>query len=448
LTTPTNPRIATHDVETLVAERTPAYGTPPLEAKVRDDSVPQDDTSSPIEPKLDVSSEASSVDLLRRATVYGLERTQAALRESGLAAALLFDAYNIRYVTGTAVMPVWSLHAMDRYVLVPAEGKPILWESPLVPVDPATRSAIEVRKSGSWSVFDVGARSQVRAASFATELVELLKELGIHGEPIGLDRIDTYGFLALQEAGLKVRPAQFAMETARSIKSLDEIELLRRSVAVADAAIAHLRATLKPGMTENEVWSSFTSHAFAQGGEYVECRLLSSGPRTNPWFQEATSRVIEPGDLVSFDTDLIGPAGYLADISRGYLAGDVTPTDLQRRLYYDAETFLEEIRTALRPGAAFDELGERLSRRFPRQYHAQRYPFIAHSSGLSDEYPTIVFENHHQGEVTSGMVFSIEAYVGAEDEVEGLKLEEQVVITPDGAVVLSHAPHEDRLSNR
>ena len=62
-----------------------------------------------------------------------------------------------------------------------------------------------------------------------------------------------------------MRPAQFAMETARSIKSLDEIELIRRSVAVADAAIAHLRATVIPGMTENEVWSTFTSHAFAQG---------------------------------------------------------------------------------------------------------------------------------------------------------------------------------------
>jgi len=317
-----------------------------------------------------------------------------------------------------------------------------------VPVDPATRSALEVRKAGSWSVFDVGERSRACAASIANEVVEILKELGVLGEPIGVDRLDTYGFLALQEAGLKVRPAQFAMETARSIKSPDEIELIRRSVAVADAAIAHLRATLKPGMTENDVWSSFTSHAFAHGGEYVECRLLSSGPRTNPWFQEATNRVIERGDLVTFDTDLIGPAGYLADVSRGYLVGDATPTDLQRRLYYDAETFLEEIRTALRPGAAFDELGEHLRQRFPPRYHAQRYPFIAHSSGLSDEYPTIMFDNHHQGEVTSGMVFSIEAYVGAEDEDEGLKLEEQVVITPEGAELLSHAPHDDRLSNR
>src|SRR3954470_16785739 len=101
-----------------------------------------------------------------------------------------------------------------------------------------------------------------------------------------------------------------------------------------------------------------------------------------------------------------------------------------------------------RPGAAFDELGEGLGRRFPERYHALRYPFIAHSTGLSDEYPTIVFEDHHQGEVRSGMVFSVEAYVGAEGGAEGIKLEEQVLVTDTGTEVLSHAPHDERLSSR
>jgi Xaa-Pro aminopeptidase len=379
---------------------------------------------------------------------YGLERTQAALRAEGVGAALLFDSYNIRYVTGTSVMPVWTLHAMDRYVLVPADGRPVLWEYPSVQIDQADHPSLTLRRSSSWSVFDAGARSSSRAARFAHEVVDLLRSWGVHHEHLGVDRADTYGFLALQDAGLELRPAQFAMEQARSIKSPDEVELIRRSVAVADAAITHLHATLTPGMTENEAWAQFTGHAFANGGEYVECRLLSSGPRTNPWFQEATSRIIEPGDLVSFDTDLIGPAGYLADVSRAYLAGDTKPTARQRRLYYDAESFLEEVRTELRPGASFEDVGNRLSRRFPERYHAQRYPFIAHSSGLCDEYPTIVFEQHHQGEIEANMVFCIEAYVGDETEPEGLKLEEQVLVTAEGTELLSHAPHDDRLSSQ
>ena len=100
----------------------------------------------------------------------------------------------------------------------------------------------------------------------------------------------------------------------------------------------------------------------------------------------------------------------------------------------------------LRPGAALDETGERLSRRFPTKYHAQRYPFIAHGSGLSDEYPIIGFCDHHEGEIEEGMVFSVEAYVGEEGDEEGLKLEEQVLVTAAGVEVLSHAPHDDNLA--
>ena len=141
---------------------------------------------------------------------------------------------------------------------------------------------------------------------------------------------------------------------------------------------------------------------------------------------------MERGDLVAFDTDLIGPAGYLADLSRTYLVGSTTPSARQRRLYADAQAFLADIIAELKPGAALDEVGERLSRRLPAAYHAERYPFIAHGSGLSDEYPVIAFQDHHAGEIEDGMVFSVEAYVGVEGDDEGLKLEEQVLVTSDG----------------
>lgn len=389
----------------------------------------------------------SSEALVRRVSCYALERTQTALRAHDLPAAILFDAYNIRYVTGTAVMPVWTLHAMDRFLLVPAQGPPVLWEYPSVrtPADPAR--AHDVRSAPSWSVFDVGTHSARRAAEFVGELTDTLRELGITGNRLGVDRTDAYGFLALQAAGLIVQPAQFSMETARSIKSLDEIELIRRSVAVCDAAVTNMYENVQPGMTELEAWSLFSSHAFINGAEYVECRLFSSGPRTNPWFQEATARRIEAGDVVSFDTDLIGPAGYLADVSRAYLVGDGQPSPIQRRLYADAQQFLYEITAALKPGADTAELGRTLSKLFPEQYHAQRYPFIAHSAGLTDEYPTIVFDNHDVGvELKPGMVFCIEAYVGEVGGHEGMKLEEQVLITETGPEVLSKSPHDARMS--
>ena len=69
--------------------------------------------------------------------------------------------------------------------------------------------------------------------------------------------------------------------------------------------------------------------------------MLSSGPRTNPWMQECSGRVIEAGDLVSYDTDLIGPYGYCSDISRSFLCGDAKPSEAQRRVYRLAREQIE-----------------------------------------------------------------------------------------------------------
>ena len=385
--------------------------------------------------------------LARGAVDWALARTRTALRRHDIAAALLIDPVNIRYATGTAIMPVWTLHSIDRYLLVPAEGEPVLWEFVSTPPELTSPSGpLETRTAISWGVFGSGEHSADRAALFAADVAGVLRERGIHDGRIGVDRLDAYGFLALQEAGLHLVPAQLAIEQARAVKGPDEIELIRRSLRVCDDAVSRLYKELRPGMTENEAWARFVGSAFAAGGEYVECRLLSSGPRTNPWFHEASTRAIERGDIVSFDADLIGPAGYLADLSRTYLVGSTKPSSRQQRLYGDAQTFLAEIISELKPGVAFDEAGERLTRRFPAEYHAQRYPFIAHGSGLADEYPTILFADHHEGEIEEGMVFSVEAYVGVEGEDEGLKLEEQVLVTSAGVEVLSHAPHDEHLA--
>jgi Xaa-Pro dipeptidase len=386
--------------------------------------------------------------LARGAVEYALARLRAALRHHGIAAALLVDPVNVRYASGTSIMPVWTMHSIDRYLLVPAEGEPILWEYASAPPELVSPfPGIETRTATSWSVFGYGDQAADRASLFASDMVAALCEQGIRGERIGVDRLDVYGFLALQAAGVQLVPAQLAVEQARAVKGPEEIELIRRSLAVADAAVSGLYQALRPGMTENEAWGRLLGQAFALGAEFAECRLLSSGPRTNPWFREASDRPMERGDLVAFDTDLIGPAGYLADLSRTYLVGSTKPSALQRRLYADAEAFLADIIAELKPGAALDEVGERLSRRLPADYHAERYPFIAHGCGLSDEYPVIAFEDHHAGEIEEGMVFSVEAYVGGEGDDEGLKLEEQVLVTSAGGEILSRAPHDEHLTS-
>ena len=99
---------------------------------------------------------------------------------------------------------------------------------------------------------------------------------------------------------------------------------MRASLGVCEAGCRAMQEALQPGITENALWARLHETNIRLGGEWIETRLLSSGPRTNPWFRECSMRKIEPGDLVCFDTDLIGPYGYCSDISRSWLSSLIT----------------------------------------------------------------------------------------------------------------------------
>jgi Xaa-Pro dipeptidase len=114
---------------------------------------------------------------------------------------------------------------------------------------------------------------------------------------------------------------------------MEEVRAFKRSLESCEASVGILRNTVVPGMSEQDALTILLKESICRGGEYPETRLLTSGPRTNPWFQETNDRVINNGDLLSFDTDLIGPMGLYNDMSRSWVVGDAKPTDQQRRLY-------------------------------------------------------------------------------------------------------------------
>ncbi len=181
------------------------------------------------------------------------------------------------------------------------------------------------------------------------------------------------------------------MELARAIKSADEIEAMRCALATCEAAMRVMQEHVRPGISEQELWAHLHAENIRRGGEWIETRLLSSGPRTNPWFQECSSRVVEAGDLVAFDTDLIGPYGYCADISRTWLCGERRASNRQIDLYRLAREQIACNLELLRPGVGYARaFGEGLSR-CPRRYRANRYSVIAHGVGLCDEYPAVYY---------------------------------------------------------
>jgi Xaa-Pro dipeptidase len=375
-----------------------------------------------------------------------LASAQRALRAAGLPAALLFDPGNVRYVTCDGPFLVANLHCSYRWALAFAEHDPILWESAEARHVARERwPGGDVRPAHGFTFFGSGPNSADDARTAMAEVDDELRRHGLHDEPLGIDRAESVVFFALAGLGRRLVDAVPVVEAARAVKTPAELDVHRANAAQVDRAVARFLERMEPGMTELELLAVLTQECVSRGAWHAESRLLSSGPRTNPWMQEATARVVADGDLVAFDTDLVGPHGYLTDISRTYLCGTRAPTPEMRAVYGAAHDVVREAIPEFRAGRSFRELGELLGPRIPEPYRDLRYPFIAHGCGAADEYPAVVVDGHHDGELAAGMVISVECYAGRVGGGVGAKFEDQIVVTDGEPELLSHAPAESRL---
>lgn len=387
---------------------------------------------------------------LHKMREYRLKRIVDQLQARDLAGVLLFDPLNIRYATDSTNMQLWIAHNHARACFVSAEGYMILWDFhncehlsahlPLVK---------EVRNGASFFYFETGNRTNEHAHHFAKEIADIVKRHGGGSNRIAVDKIEIVGLRELDKQGLDIFDGQEVMELARAVKNMDEINAMRCSIASTEIAMKKMQEATVPGVTENDIWSVLHAENIKRGGEWIECRILSSGPRTNPWFQECGPRVVKEGELLAFDTDLIGPYGFCADLSRTWLIGDVEATEEQRHLYRVAYEHIQHNMEILKPGMTFEEV-TRSGLLLPEKYRPQRYGVMMHGVGLCDEYPSIRYpedlEGHgYDGVLEPGMALCVEAYVGAVGGKEGVKLEDQVIITEDGFENLTNYPFEKEL---
>jgi len=388
---------------------------------------------------------------LEKLRAYRLGRVREQLRQRDYAGILLWDPLNIRYATDSSNMQLWVTHNAARACFIATEGPVILFDFhncqhlsghlPLVD---------EVRPVTSFFFFESAERTEEMAERFAAEIDALLRQYGGGNRRLAVDKMEIAGIVAFQRHGIEIRNGQEVTEYARAVKDANELNAMRCALAAADSAMTEMRAALRPGMSEADLWAILQAENIRRGGEWIETRILASGPRTNPWFQECGPRVIQAGDLVGFDTDMVGPYGYCADISRTWICGDVRPTGEQRTLYQVAREKIAHNMELLKPGVTFRELME-TGYRLPEKYRALRYSVMYHGVGLCDEYPAIRYpedfaRSGYDGVLRPGMVLCVEAYVGEVGGREGVKLEDQVLVTETACENLTGYPFEDALS--
>jgi Xaa-Pro aminopeptidase len=381
---------------------------------------------------------------------YRLARLQEQIARHDCAGLLLFDPLNIRYATDTTNMQLWTTHNPARACFVPPQGKVILWDFHNCEHLSAHLPLVgEVRHGASFFYFETGDKTAAAAAHFVAEIMGLIKTHGGRNRRLAVDKIENAGYAALIANGVDVLEGQVLTEHARSIKNANELQAMRCAIHACERAVDEMRDAMRPGVSESEMWAALHAGNIKRGGEWIETRILSSGPRTNPWFQECGPRIMQEGDMMAFDTDLVGTHGYCCDISRSWIVGDVTPSDEHRTLYKMAYEHVMTNIDLIRPGMSFAEMTAK-AHRLPEAYRALRYGVLAHGVGLCDEYPSVrypedVEEHGYSGQFEPGMTLCVEAYVGAVDGREGVKLEEQVLVTETGCETLSAYPYEQAL---
>jgi Xaa-Pro aminopeptidase len=330
---------------------------------------------------------------------------------------------------------------------VSAEGPIILFEYPQsYHVSTKLETVQEARPSKLvWS--SVSGRDGETAGAFADEIADLMRQYGGGSYKIGLDRCTHLQALALEKHKLDVRDVAGEILAVRAIKSAEEIKCLQISMTGAEAAVAAVRDAIKPGVSENDLFAIMYHEVIRQGGEFIETRLLTSGQRTNPWFNEASGRRVRPGELVALDTDTIGCYGYYSDFSRTFRCGPGKPTDYQKMLYRMSYDQVQHNVGIIQPGRSFRELAD-MAWKIPARFVDQRYTSVMHGVGMHGETPFIAhamdFATYgREGLLQPGMVVSVESYIGEKNGREGVKLEEEVLVTETGSALISRFPFED-----
>lgn len=368
---------------------------------------------------------------------------------------LMFDPLNIRYATDSTNMQLWNSHNPFRAVLLCADGYMVIWDYKIAPFLSEFNSLVRERRSGaSMFYFSNGDKVQQAASSFTAEVEDLIAAHGGGNKRIAVDKIMVAGLKALEARGFEVHEGEEVTEHARAIKGPDEILAMRAACFSCEVATAEMERFAREnipqgGVSEDDVWAVLHAENIKRGGEWIETRLLASGPRTNPWFQECGPRICQNNEIIGLDTDLIGAYGICCDISRTWWIGDTAPRPDMIEAMQHAHDHIMTNMDRLRPGISINELSSG-THVLHDKYQAQKYGCLIHGVGLCDEWPMIAYPDTHVDgafdyELQPGMTLCVEALVGEVGGDFSIKLEDQVLITEDGYENLTKYPFDAAL---
>jgi Xaa-Pro dipeptidase len=377
-----------------------------------------------------------------------LAKAKSALKSSSLGSLVCYDFDNVRYITGTHIGE-WCRNKMNRYCILPQDAEPLLFD----PAAPAKKIACPWIADRIFPAVgsmrgaippEVGSVEKV-----AQDIHQRLKENGAGNEPVGMDIADIPLVRALERLGLEVVDGQQVMLDARMIKTKDEIELLKASAAMVDAAFGEIAHAVHPGARENSLVAVANHVLYSLGSELVECVNSVAGERGKPHPHTFSDRIIRPGDMIFLDI-MHSYMGYRTCYYRTFVCGK--PTQAQLEAYDIAWKWLKDSIDAIRPGATTADVAKAwpIPTKFGLKTEEEAFLLqFGHGVGLSIwEKPVIsrLFSLENPYAIQEGMVFALETYCPSADGKGAARLEEEVVVTHEGCERIFRFPVEGLIS--
>lgn len=373
-------------------------------------------------------------------------KVKAELEKSDFGCLLLFSSSNKRYATATcATSP--ELDNYGRYTIIPRNGDPYIFGfgSEVAAARLHAPWIAERAYPAHTTMFGALVPDWGAPQNFMKDLQMVLDRHGIgKNETIGIDLMDSQLLLALQAAGYRFGDGQDLMLRARMIKTDDEIGCLRNAAATVDAAFDAIARMVRAGVRENEIQAEGARVLHSLGSQWVINIQVTSGSRTNPHPHLSSDRLLQPGDLVFLDIDTLWN-GYHTCYYRTLCCG--RPTPKQKDLYKRTYDMLYAGIDALRPGVTTADIVKVWPSAEYWGFKNEAEAFgLAFGHGIGTglwERPIIsrLYSLEHPVEIKEGMVIAMETYCG--EGRDGARIEEECVITADGAEIITRFPDEE-----
>lgn len=382
-----------------------------------------------------------------------LRRGRQQIEQDGLGALITWDEANIRYLTSYYVTtPMRASEA--QFVFCPRNGEPHLFgggtpretERRMPWMQGRVHPSAGAPRLTAENAQDPGLLRVVEA------IARLMAEYGVEKEPLGIDgsTLQMLYAQAFEAKGIQTVHGKPTMDQARLIKTADEIELMRITCANAETAFAAIADAIRPGIRECDLVAIGIKALYEEGDDHTEDLVCCSGYNTNPYGWSFSDKPIRPGDLIYIDVDGASYQGYKSCVYRTFCCGKATPE--QRDLYEECRAMLYDGMAAVKSGATdFDVVGKWPDS--PRYWGYDSWGEVAayaigHGIGLTLHDRPLISRIQQVGgyaptKLEAGMTLALETYAGRKGGRDGVRLEENILVTEDGYELLSRWPIDE-----